>query len=342
MNLHEFVRRMPKAELHIHLEGAIRPVTLLQLAHRNGIPLPAEDEAGLEALYHFTSFDNFIDTYMLITGCLHTPEDYRLIAYQYGEDCARQNIRYTEVTFTIETNMRKSGLPWQAILDGLNAGRRQAHQDFGVEMRWIFDIVRNHPESQAQVLEIALAARKQGCVALGLGGTEDGFPPEQFVESFERAWQAGLPRVPHAGELSGPQGIWAALDLLHADRLEHGVRSIEDEDLIRTLAGRQVGLDVCPTSNVCLKIYPDYAAHPLRRLWDAGLLVTVASDDPALFNTDLNHEYQVLVDQFSFQPDELEQISLNGLRASLLPKAQKGDLQGEFRLEFARLREELA
>jgi adenosine deaminase len=333
---------LPKAELHVHLEGAIRPSTLLRLAERNGIDLPARDINGLRDFYRFKDFEHFIQVYFTITGCLRTPEDYQLIAYEFGVDCARQNVRYAEPTFTIETNMRLTGLPWEDILDGLNAGREQARREFGVEMRWIFDIVRNLPETQRQVLEIALAARDRGVVALGLGGSEDGFPPELFVDTFERARRAGLPRVPHAGELGGPESIWVALDELHADRLEHGVRSIEDPRLVAELVRRQIGLDVCPTSNIRLGIYPDYESHPLRRLWDAGALVTLNTDDPPMFDTTLNKEYQLLVAYFGFGVSELEQISLNGVRASLLPEAQKAALEAKFKAEFARLREALA
>jgi adenosine deaminase len=341
MNLYEFARCMPKTELHVHLEGAIRPSTLLRIAEHNGVVLPAKDIAGLRDFYRFRDFEHFIDVYFTITGCMRTPQDYQLIAYEFGSDCARQNVRYAEPTFTIETNMRLTGLPWEAILQGLNAGRARALEEFGVEMRWIFDIVRNLPDTQEQVLEIALAARDQGVVALGLGGSEDGFPPELFVETFERARKAGLARVPHAGEHGGPESIWIALEALHADRLEHGVRSIEDPHLVKTLVERQIGLDVCPTSNICLGIYPDYASHPLRQLWDAGALLTLNSDDPPMFNTELNQEYHLLIEHYGFDVDELERISLNGMRASLLPDEHKARLEAEFKTEFGYLRQEL-
>jgi adenosine deaminase len=341
MNLYEFARCMPKTELHVHLEGAIRPSTLLRIAEHNGVVLPAKDIAGLRDFYRFRDFEHFIDVYFTITGCMRTPQDYQLIAYEFGSDCARQNVRYAEPTFTIETNMRLTGLPWEAILQGLNAGRARALEEFGVEMRWIFDIVRNLPDTQEQVLEIALAARDQGVVALGLGGSEDGFPPELFVETFERARKAGLARVPHAGEHGGPESIWIALEALHADRLEHGVRSIEDPHLVKTLVERQIGLDVCPTSNICLGIYPDYTSHPLRQLWDAGALLTLNSDDPPMFNTELNQEYHLLIEHYGFDVDELERISLNGMRASLLPDEHKARLEAEFKTEFGYLRQEL-
>ena len=340
MNLHKFARRMPKVELHVHLEGSIRPATLLQLAERNGVPLPVEDEESLREFYRFRDFAHFITVYETVQGCLRTPDDFRLIAYEFGADCARQHIRYAEVTFTILSNQRHTGLPWRAILEGANAGREQAHAEFGVDWRWVFDICRDLPETQGEVVEIALAARDAGGVALGLGGSEAGFPAGLFERSFARAREAGLARVPHAGETAGPESIWGALRCLHADRLGHGVRCVEDPALVAHLRERQVPLEVCPTSNVCLGVYSDYGAHPLRRLWDAGLLVTVNSDDPALFNTDLNREYEVLVDYFSFAAEDLEQITLNALRSSFLPDADKVRLEAEFHGEFARLREE--
>ena len=342
MNLLEFARRLPKVELHVHLEGSIRPATLLQLAQRNGVRLPAQDEEGLRDFYRFRDFAHFIEVYVAITGCLRTPDDYRLIAYEFGSDCARQHIRYAEVTFTITTNIKYNGLRWQVILEGLNAGRAQARAEFGVDWGWVFDISRDDPGTQDRVIEIALAARDEGVVALGLGGSEAEFPSELFERTFARARQASLPRVPHAGEHAGPEDVWEALRLLYADRLGHGVRCVEDAALVEYLRERQVPLEVCPTSNVCLGVYPDYAMHPLRRLWDAGLLVTVNSDDPALFGTDLSHEYEVLVDHFGFSADELEQVSLNGLHASFLPEPDKTQLETEFLTQFAQLRGEIS
>jgi adenosine deaminase len=332
---------MPKVELHVHLEGSIRPATLLRLARRNRVTLPAQDEEGLRDFYRFCDFAHFIAVYETITGCLRTPDDYRLIAYEFGANCARQNIHYAEVTFTIVSNQRETRLDWQAILEGVNEGRAQARAEFGVDWGWVFDICRDYPETQDQVLEIALAARDRGVVALGLGGSEAQFPPQLFERTFARARSAGLPCVPHSGENAGPESIWATLRLLHADRLGHGVRCAEDPVLVDHLRQRQVPLEVCPTSNVRLGVYPNYAAHPLRRLWDAGLLVTVNSDDPPMFGTDLNREYEVLIDHFGFGVDELEQVSLNALQASFLDKAGKARLEAEFRARFAQLREEL-
>ncbi|RPI31871.1 MAG: adenosine deaminase [Chloroflexota bacterium] len=341
MNLQDYAHRIPKTELHVHLEGSIRPATLIELARRNDIPIPAQTEAELADFYRYRDFAHFVDVYWTITRCLRTPEDYRLIAYEYGCSCARQNIRYAEVTFTIATNTRFTGLSWQAVLDGLNAGREQARAEFGVDWGWVFDICRDDPETQDAVVDIALAARPFGVVGLGLGGSEAKFPPELFISSFERARQAGLKRLPHAGETAGPPSIWTALKQLQADRLGHGVRCIEDPKLVDHLSLLGVPLEVCPTSNVRLGVFPDYASHPLRRLWDQGLTITLGSDDPPMFGTDLSMEYQVLVDHFNFTADELERLSLNGIQASCLTGPQKAKLAAEFEAEFSRLRPEI-
>jgi aminodeoxyfutalosine deaminase len=341
MDLLTFAHRMPKVELHVHLEGAIRPSTLLRLARRNGVALPARSVKDLREFYRFRDFSHFIEVYVTITSCLRTPDDYALIAYEFGTDCARQNIRYAEMTFTIATNMAATGLSWQAILAGLNSGRDRASREHGLGWRWVFDISRNNPETQDGVVDIALAARDQGVVALGLGGSESDFPPEWYERAFEKAREAGLPRVPHAGETAGPESVWTALRVLHANRIGHGVRSIEDAELVKYLAQRQVPLELCPTSNIRLGVYADYANHPLRQLWDSGLMVTVNSDDPPLFGTDLNREYTLLVEQFGFGATELEQISLNALQASFLPEADKLVMAADFRRRFAALRQEL-
>jgi adenosine deaminase len=251
---------------------------------------------------------------------------------------ARQNIRYAEVTFTPETNVAGSGLPFDEILAGLNEGRARARDEFGVEFQWVLDIVRNDPETRHQVAAWAISGMDRGVVGFGLGGAERDYPPELFVDAFEIARADGLHSVPHAGEVAGPQSVWGALRVLGAERLGHGVRSVEDPALLEHLRDRQIPLEVCPTSNLCLGVYPSYQAHPFRQFWDQGLYVTVNSDDPPMFNTDLVREYQVLVDHLDFTAGELEQLSLNALRASFLPEEQKSTLEQSFRTEFDRLR----
>jgi len=231
-----------------------------------------------------------------------------------------------------------TGLPFDAIMDGLNEGRLRAQADFGVEMRWILDIVRDQPESRHQVSQWAIGAQDRGVVGLGLGGTERDHPAEWFADAYARAREAGLHSVPHAGEIGGPASVWSAIRDLGADRIGHGVRSIEDPALVAYLHQHRIPLEVCPTSNVCLGIYASYAEHPLRQLWEKGLCVTINSDDPPMFNTDLVGEYQVLADHMGFRARDLEDLSLNALQASFLPQERKADLEHNFLSEFAQLR----
>jgi len=336
--LHAFIAAMPKVELHVHLEGSIRPATLLTLAERNGVPLPATDLEGLRDFYRFTDFDHFIRVYFTISGCLKTVDDYALIAYEFGADMARQNVRYAEVTFSPGTNVELTGLPFDAIMEGLNDGRARARDELGVEMAWILDIVRSMPETRHTVASWAAAARDRGVVGLGLGGPEVGHPPEPFADAFATALAAGLHSVPHAGEVVGPESVWGALRSLKAERLGHGVRSVEDPALVDYLREHQVPLEVCPTSNLRLGVYPSYADHPIRQLWDEGLWVTVNSDDPPMFGTDLNAEYGALATHLGFSARELERLSLNALQASFLDESRKEEMRDSFLSEFRRLR----
>lgn len=338
MSLHDFIRAMPKVELHVHLEGSIQPATVLMLAERNGMALPAQDLEGLREFYRFTDFAHFLEVYFAVSGCLKTVDDFSTIAYEFGASMARQNIRYAEVTFTPQTNVTNTGLPFNEILAGLNDGRRRAQADFDVEFCWVLDIVRDNPDSRHQVVEWAVGAMDQGVVGLGLGGTETGHPPEWFADAYAIARQAGLHSVPHAGEQGGPQSIWGAIRALKAERIGHGVRSTEDRALVDYLVRHQIPLEICPASEICLGVYPSYADHPVGRLWEQGVYITVNSDDPPMFNTNLVGEYQAMADHVGFGASELERLSLNAVQASFLPDARKEALEQGFLSEFARLR----
>jgi adenosine deaminase len=341
MTLADYVRAMPKVELHVHLEGTVQPHTLLELAQRNGISLPVSDVAELEAWYTFSDFDHFLDVFTAICKCLQTAEDFRRIAYEYGQSMARQNVRYAEVTWTPYTHVYQySHIPWDDLLAAVNAGREQARREFGVEMRWIPDIVRCFPDTANTVVNWLTSpeAQRGGVVALGLGGPEVGFPPEMFEAAFEKAVAAGLRSNPHAGETVGPESVWGAIRALRAERLGHGVRSIEDPALMDYLVERQIPLEVNPTSNLCLGVYPSYSQHPLRRLVEAGALVTVNSDDPALFNTTLNDEYIHAVQDCGLSVAQLERVALNAVRASYLPVGGKAAMSESFDQEYTRLR----
>jgi adenosine deaminase len=342
-DLQDFIRALPKAEVHIHLEGSIQPATLLELARRHGelARLPGTDEAGLQSWFQFTDFPHFIDIYLLISSLLRTPDDFALITYACGADMAAQNIRYRELTFTpfTHTHQQAKGLTIDDLLAGLEAGAAAARADFGVEMCWVFDIVRDlcfRPDGgfdlfpAEQTLEYALAGRALGVVGLGLGGYEVGAPPEPFADVFRRGKAAGLLSVPHAGETAGPESIWGALRALQADRIGHGVRAIEDPALVELLRDRKIPLEINPTSNICLHVYPDYASHPFRVLDRTGIPVTVNSDDPPLFATSLADEYGVLAAEFGYDRADLARIARNAFVVSGAPPAVKGRLLGEF------------
>lgn len=343
MTIEEYLQAAPKAELHVHLEGSIQPATLLTLAKRNGVALPGATVEEVQRWFAFRDFNHFIEIYFAITRCLKTAEDYELIAYEFGASMARQHIRYAEVTFSPSTHYFSLGIPHDVYFGGLTRGRERARQDFGVEMRWVFDIVRGiedearRRQAAEYTLKVALEGRADGVVALGLGGAEVGYPPEQFARWFEQALSEGLHSTPHAGETVGPESVWGALHTLGAERIGHGVRSIEDPALIAHLAVRQIPLEVCPTSNCCLGVYAGMAAHPLRQLHAAGVPLTINSDDPPLFNTMLNQEVALLAGEFAFDVPTINEILLNGVRHSFLPPDEKRALEAEFRAEMARL-----
>lgn len=342
-HLHQFAHQMPKSSLHIHLEGSIAPKTILKIAKRNNVYLPFKSESEFHAQCTFASFEEFGKLYKSIINCLKTPEDFELIAFEFGKECARQNIRYAEVTFTMGTSCKLSGLPWQIILTALNKGKARATQKYKIAWNWIFDLTRSTPMPPENFVDLILEARTLGqdVVAMGLSEHIITHSPDLYKHAFEKALQANLPIIPHVGEFEGPQSIWNALNLCKALRLGHGIRCIEDEKLMQVLQQQQIPLDVCITSNVHLGVVPSYQQHPIRKLWDAGLFITISADDPPFFDTDLNQEYDHLIDDYQFTIDDLERVSLNGLSASLLQPEPKKNLIQSFKASFALLREKI-
>ena len=326
--------RMPKAELHIHLEGSVRPATLLALAARNGIALPFADEAALRDYYRFRDFDHFLAVYDLICDTIRTPDDLTLMTYELGASAAAQQIRYMEVTFTTCGRLRR-GLSLDDQLAGVRAGARQAEHEFGVRMQFIPDVVAENTIDEAWTLaRWAVEQQGNGVCALGLAGREVGRDAAALAPVFTYVRDAGLPRTLHAGETVGPESIWDAFTTLHADRIGHGVRVIEDPKLLELLYAMQVPLEICPTSNVRLGLYPSLAAHPIATLWRAGLFLTLNTDDPPMFNTTLTDEYRALATVHGFMVDDLKELSLNAVRAAFLPAAEKQAMLDAFEAEM--------
>jgi aminodeoxyfutalosine deaminase len=344
MTIEAYLRSVPKAELHVHLEGSIQPATLLKLAERNRIDLPATTEAEVRTWFEYRNFAHFIEIYVTISQCLVTTEDYELITYELGEQLAEQNVRYAEVTFTPATHGISRGVAYDTYFQGLTAGRRRVQQEFGVEINWIFDMAYDAANLVLArtvadyTLGAAMDGKHDGVVALGLGGVEVGHSFEPLAPYFDRGRAAGLHAAPHAGEIMGPASIWGAIQVLGAERIGHGVRAIEDPRLVTYLADHRIPLEVCPTSNLRLGVYTDLETHPLRPLYEAGVIVTINSDDPPLFNTTLNQEVLLLHEPFGLDVAAIDDILLNGIRYSFLAVERKQQLEAAFVADFALLK----
>jgi adenosine deaminase len=335
---------MPKVELHVHLEGSMRPHVLLELARRNGVELPARDEEGLRHWYRFRDFEHFVQVYLTCSRVLCNPEDFQLLVLDFLEMQSDQGVVYTEAHFTISTHLANRGdrRYGEEILAALEEAMEEGERRYGSRLRLIPDIVRNvGVEAADRTVEWALAGRGRGVVALGLSGSEARFANDPYREHFETAAREGLHRVAHAGEHAGPEAIRAALEICGAERIGHGVRAVEDPSLVEELRDRRIPLEVCPSSNVCLGVFPDLASHSFDRLYRAGVPVSVNSDDPAFFDTDLSREYLRLHEAFGYTPAELAGFSLAGLRQSFLPDGEKASLEADFRERMDALSQEL-
>ena len=288
------VRASPKIELHVHLEGTIRAPTLLEIARRNDVSLPASTVAGLRELYRFQDFDHFIEVWILTTNALRTAEDFRQIVVDYAAEAASHGAVYIEGIFSPAERVAR-GVSWDTIFSGYCDGAVEAQEEHGVIVRLTPDIYRGASLEEArEVARWAVRFKERGIVGLGLGGLEAAYPPELYAPAFAIANDAGLGSVPHAGEVAGPASIRGAIEALRADRIRHGIRAIDDAGLVAELVDRQLVLDVCPTSNVRTKAVSSLDAHPLPQLVAAGVLCSVSTDDPAMFDTDLGREYDLV------------------------------------------------
>jgi aminodeoxyfutalosine deaminase len=282
----------PRIELHVHLEGAIRPATLLAIARRNREPLPADTVEGLRALYEFTDFDHFIDVWLLTTNCLRRVDDFRQVVVDYAAEAAGHGAVYLEAIFSPSERVQR-GVRWADIFTGYTEGAAEAYERHGVTVRLTPDLYRGlDPELAAECARWAVRYADRGVVGLGLGGQETACPATRYGEAFAIARDGGLRLVPHAGETAGPASIREVLSFDPA-RIRHGIRAADDPALLSELVDRGIVLDVCPTSNLRTRVVGSLAQHPLPRLRAAGVPCTVNTDDPAMFGTDLAREYEI-------------------------------------------------
>ncbi len=313
----------PKIELHVHLEGAVSPEQLFAAARRNGCTLPFDSVEALTDYMRFRDFDHFIEAWMATTTVLRTAEDYRELVLDYARRAQAQGAAYLEGIFS-PTDRVALGVPQEVSFEGFCDGVQAAREQLGIEVRLTPDVTRFAPLDVAcETARLAVRYRERGIVGLGLGGPEVGYPPEPYAEAFAIARAGGVASVPHAGETEGPRSIRGALDALHADRIRHGVRAVEDPGLLRELADRQVVLDVCVLSNVCLSVVPSVAQHQLPQLLAAGVPCTVNTDDPTFFSCDLEAEHAA-ARSLGAQPRALFEA---GIAGALCDEGTKGALR---------------
>jgi adenosine deaminase len=325
-------QRVPKVELHLHLEGAIPLETTWQLMQKYGGDPAIPDLAALRERFAYRDFLHFLDTWVWRNQYIREYEDFTLIAEDVARDLARQNIRYVEAFYSPPDFTTRHGLRTQELTRAIRTGLERVPE---IEVRLVADMVRNYgAEAAARTLAEVSEVRDLGVIGVGIGGAELQYPPEPFAAVYEQARRLGLHASAHAGEGAGPESIWGALTHLRAERIGHGTHAIEDETLMGYLAAQQVPLEVCPLSNVRTGVVPSIDAHPVRRFFERGLLITINSDDPKMFHNSLAEEYQLLEERLGFTRAEIRQLILNGIRASWLPIERKQTMLQEFQSDL--------
>lgn len=321
-----FIRRLPKAELHLHLEGTVTPETLVELSSRHDAA--QLDLAQARALFQYTDFTGFLMAFKAISEHLLTPEDYELVTWRMLEKLARQGVVHAEVYVSVGVVYYWRRCDFEPLFLGMERARVRAEAELGISLYWIFDAVRHFgPEEAARVFRKAAELRPQfpSLIGIGIGGDERRTGAEPFRDLYAEAREAGLRLTVHAGESVGPEGIWGALNI-GAERLGHALSAIHDPELMDMLAQRQVPLEICVTSNLRTGCCLSPQDHPLRRYFDSGLMVTLNSDDPALFGSDLEDEYRLARSQYGFTDEHLRELAANSIEASFLPAETKVDL----------------
>jgi adenine deaminase len=323
------IERLPKAELHLHIEGTLEPELLFALAARNGVSLPYASVGALRQAYSFSQLQDFLDLYYQGMSVLLEETDFHDLTAAYLTRVHAQGLRHAEIFFDPQAHLSR-GVAFETVLNGLQSAIEEARLSYGFDVKLIMCFLRHLDEDDAlRTLDLALA-HKDRIVGVGLDSSEVGHPPTKFARVFARARAEGFRLVAHAGEEGPPEYIWQALDTLGVERIDHGIRAMEDKALVQRLARDQVALTVCPLSNLRLQVVDDLRHHPLKRMLDSGLLVTLNSDDPAYFGGYLNENYDATATALALKPPELRQIARNGFVASFLPIEEKSRLLAAF------------
>ncbi|GAA1925629.1 adenosine deaminase [Streptomyces durmitorensis] len=328
---HAFIAGLPKAELHVHHVGSASPRIVSALSARHPDSKVPTDVEALADFFTFTDFAHFVQVYLSVVDLVRTADDVRLLTYEVARDMARQNIRYAELTVTPYSSVRR-GIDDRAFMEAIEDARKAAEDELGVVLRWCFDIPGEAGlESAEETVRLATTdkLRPEGLVSFGLGGPEIGVPRPQFKPYFDRAIAAGLHSVPHAGETTGPGTIWDALTDLRAERIGHGTSAAQDPKLLAHLAEHRIPLEVCPTSNIATRAVATLDEHPIKQFVAAGVPVTINSDDPPMFGTDLNNEYAVAARLLDLDERGIADLAKNAVDASFLDPAGKAKLAAE-------------
>jgi aminodeoxyfutalosine deaminase len=329
MSTSDFIARLPKAELHVHHIGSASPRIVSELAERHPGTVPSDPDA-LRAFYEFRDFAHFIEVYLAVVDLIRTPEDLRYLTYEVAREMSvGQSLRYAELTCTPYTSVA-AGIPIEAYTEAIEDARLAAERDFGLVLRWIYDIPGESGLPAADdTLRWALDHRPDALVGFGLGGPEIGVPRPQFEPHFTAARAAGLRSVPHAGETTGSETVWHALRLLGAERIGHGTSAAADPELLAHLAEHRIPLEVCPSSNIATRAVATMAEHPLRTFVEAGVVVTINSDDPPMFGTSLNREYEIAADLLDLDERGIADLARAAVDASFAPDDVRASLRAE-------------
>jgi aminodeoxyfutalosine deaminase len=322
-SLAAFIADLPKAELHVHHVGSASPRIVSELAERYPGTVPSDPEA-LRSFFEFRDFAHFIEVYLAVVALIRSADDIRYLTYEIAREMAEgQSLRYAELTCTPYTSVQ-AGVPIEAYTEAIEDARHAAERDFGLVLRWIYDIPGEFGVPAADAtLGYALDHAPDGLVAFGLGGPEVGVPRPQFERHFAAARAAGLHSVPHAGETTGPETVWDAVRLLGAERIGHGTSSAADPALLSHLAEHGIPLEVCPSSNVATRAVASLAEHPLPTFVEAGVTVTINSDDPPMFSTSLNREYEIAADLLDLDEAGVADLARAAVTASYAPDEVK-------------------
>lgn len=327
--LHRFIAAMPKAELHLHIEGTLEPEMMLSLAQRNGVALPYATVEAVREAYRFGSLQDFLDLYYTGMSVLRTRQDFFDLAYAYLEKVAEQSVTHVEMFFDPQAHMER-GIAFDTVLSGLTDALDKGRRDFGITAKLIMCFLRHLPEEHA-FDTLAHACRcKEHIFAVGLDSTEQGNPPSKFARLFAAARKEGFVPVAHAGEEGPPEYVSQALDILQVRRIDHGNRSLDDPALVSRIVFERIPLTVCPLSNRALQSCPDLTLHPLKRMLDAGLLVTVNSDDPSYFGGYVNENFIAVQQALSLSQGDIVTLARNSFIASFLTDDEKARALEEF------------